>query len=1218
MAKHDIVTYNPTTQGFETDLQDNTAQIKGEGDKILSVESGSTTLFSIGADNQSISINTNLTASGDISSSVGSTGSFSVLEFTKISGDASQLTFVNETNHVSGAAQVASRISGAFDSGFEILGDLSGSVGSSGSFGKVFANHYVGDASLMTNVNEEGHFSSSAQLSSNISGSFNKGFEFDGTISGSAQSTGSFGTSIWAGQITGDASLVTNLNEDGFISSSGQLSSPISGSFQQGFLYAGNISGSMSSTASFHTISASTYVITNASFLNTPLQQLEGIVSGAVQFEDATGNSPISGAFDQGFEFSSGNISGSAQSTGSFTRLDSITISGDATQITDLPFPDGTVSSSAQIATSISGAFNAGFKFTGEISGSGISTGSFGQVWSDKYIGDFSAVDAPEDGYISSSAQIASNISGSWNSGIKFGNNVGTSSYWAGVSGSAFHYAKNATTMSINSICGSDFDYRLYEKSDLRGFRGITHPYGAESNQWAANYAAWSVAAAVITARAHDFQMGSAEAALAAGGYAPNPSDISEKFDGTVWAASATLAEVRVSGGSAGTQNAALIFGGRVSHPAESNTDRTEQYNGSTWSEVNNMSVGANGVGGLGTQNAAVVAGPMGDPAAAQVEQWNGNVWSEAASHNVNRSSFGMGGSYDAGMMAGGSPSCTCSELWDGTTWTATSGLPNGQRLLTFIGSSNAGYIAGGHAQINGGRSEDVWDGTSWYNGPNLNQARGQSSFTGAGLSTNGLMVGGKQNTNPAGVILSCTENITVGFVNTGSWYMACADGLAIDDLSGATYSFETASMAGTTLANVVSGSFQKGFEFIGNISGSVASTSSLSHFKTDTMVTSDMTIGSDFINSNISSSFTSHITKPHIIPSVGNQYYDSRQYMPPSGQLFSSGSCAEFSNGYNNADGQLSIGVDGILNISFQTSSFNQAVVPGAWSSGPDTITIAMASAVGTQNSSLFISGKDLNGGNTPTVHTQHYNGVSWRLGGNTLEDKGAQVQGQAFGIQNSAQAGPSRGAGNKLKEMQYNGVSWYIVQSMQTNRCMTGAAGTTDAGLRFGKGDSPYTGITEEWNGHTWSEVNAMGDAREGALGGGTQNAGITGGGVSSNTATELYDGNTWSEAAAHTVSAGGKDGASGGTQNNFSINLNLDKSETFNGSTWSVNPTLTIDRYQPGFAGQGSLGMVMGGSNASGNSATKDTLEWNGSFASGSFLQTKKIGATSPTIV
>ena len=943
MAKHDIVTYNPTTQGFETDLQDNTAQIKGEGNKILSVESGSTTLFSVGADNQSISINTNLTASGDISSSVGSTGSFSVLEFTKISGDASQLTFVNETNHVSGAAQVASRISGAFDSGFEILGDLSGSVRSSGSFGKVFANHYVGDASLMTNVNEEGHFSSSAQLSSNISGSFNKGFEFTGTISGSAQSTGSFGNLIWGGQITADASTVTNLNEAGFISSSGQLSSEISSSFQRGFVLEGTISGSMTSTASFHVISASTYVVTNPVLLNTPLQQIEGIISGAIQLENSIGDSPISGAFDQGFEFTR-TISGSAQSTGSFTRLDSITLSGDATQITDLPFPDGTVSSSAQIATSISGSFTSGFKFTGEISGSGISTGSFGQVWSDKYIGDFSAVDAPEDGYISGSGQIESYISGSWNSGIKFGNNVGTSSYWAGVSGSSFHYAKNATTMSISSLCGSDYDYRLFEKSDLRGYRGITFPYGAESGQFGPNYAVWSVTSALITARSNSFQFGSAEAALAAGGYAPGISDTTEKFDGASWAASATLAEVRVSGGSAGTQNAALIFGGRVSSPSEPATDRTEQYNGSTWSEVNNMTVGANGVGGLGTQNAAVVAGQIGAPSyPAQAEQWNGNVWSEVASHNDNRSSFGMGGSYDAGMMVAGSPTCTCSELWDGTTWTATSGIPNGQRDVTFIGSSNAGFLTGGHAQVNGGHSSDSWDGTVWINGPNLNQSRGQSGKSGVGLSSNGLMVGGAQNTNPAGVILSCTENITVGFVNTGSWYMACADSISVDDFSDSTYTFETASMAGTVLANVVSGSFNKGFEYSGNISGSVTSTASLSHFKADTVVTSDMTIGSDFINSNISSSFTSHITKPHIIPRVDDRYFDTKQYMPPSGQLFSSGSCAEFSNGYDAADGQLSIGVDGILNISFQTSSFNQAVIPGTWSAGPDTITMVL-----------------------------------------------------------------------------------------------------------------------------------------------------------------------------------------------------------------------------------------------------------------------------------
>ena len=122
MAKHDIVTYNPTTQGFETDLGDNNAEIKGTGNKIFSVESGSTSVFSVGIDNTSITLNSNLTSSGDISGSGITTGSFGKVVFTRISGDASQLTNVVEAGHVSGAAQVASRISGAFAAGFGVSG----------------------------------------------------------------------------------------------------------------------------------------------------------------------------------------------------------------------------------------------------------------------------------------------------------------------------------------------------------------------------------------------------------------------------------------------------------------------------------------------------------------------------------------------------------------------------------------------------------------------------------------------------------------------------------------------------------------------------------------------------------------------------------------------------------------------------------------------------------------------------------------------------------------------------------------------------------------------------------------------------------------------------------------------------------------------------------------------------------------------------------------
>ena len=53
------------------------------------------------------------TLSGSFAGDSSSSGSFGRLEFTKISGDASQMTNVNEVGHVSGAAQLATRISGA-------------------------------------------------------------------------------------------------------------------------------------------------------------------------------------------------------------------------------------------------------------------------------------------------------------------------------------------------------------------------------------------------------------------------------------------------------------------------------------------------------------------------------------------------------------------------------------------------------------------------------------------------------------------------------------------------------------------------------------------------------------------------------------------------------------------------------------------------------------------------------------------------------------------------------------------------------------------------------------------------------------------------------------------------------------------------------------------------------------------------------------------------
>ena len=69
----------------------------------------------------------------------------------------------------------------------------------------------------------------------------------------------------------------------------------------------------------------------------------------------------------KGFTFS-GEISGSVTSTGSFGRIEADFLHGDGSSIKDdLPRSTGIISSSKQIASYISGSFTSGFGYEGTI-----------------------------------------------------------------------------------------------------------------------------------------------------------------------------------------------------------------------------------------------------------------------------------------------------------------------------------------------------------------------------------------------------------------------------------------------------------------------------------------------------------------------------------------------------------------------------------------------------------------------------------------------------------------------------------------------------------------------------------------------------------------------------------------------------------------------------------------------------------------------------------
>ena len=85
----------------------------------------------------------------------------------------------------------------------------------------------------------------------------------------------------------------------------------------------------------------------------------------------------------------------------------------------------------------------------------------------------------------------------------------------------------------------------------------------------------------------------------------------------------------------AGTQTAALGFGGRTGTPGTT-TSVTESFNGSSWTSVNSLNTARRGSGGAGIQTAALYFGGS-SPGSNATESWNGTSWTSVANLNTGR-----------------------------------------------------------------------------------------------------------------------------------------------------------------------------------------------------------------------------------------------------------------------------------------------------------------------------------------------------------------------------------------------------------------------------------------------------------------------------------------------------------------------------------------------------------------------------------------------------
>mgnify|MGYP003133172479 CR=1 FL=1 len=177
-----------------------------------------------------------------------------------------------------------------------------------------------------------------------------------------------------------------------------------------------------------------------------------------------------------------------------------------------------------------------------------------------------------------------------------------------------------------------------------------------------------------------------------------------------------------------------------------------------------------------------------------------------------------------------------------------------------------------------------------------------------------------------------------------------------------------------------------------------------------------------------------------------------------------------------------------------------------------------------------------------------------------------------------------------------EYNGSSWtnLAAPSNLTDTRYTAATapdGTTTAGLIFGGNpqSSPYAGnASESWNGSVWTETNALNTAVRCEGGAGTSTAAAKFGGYytgsSVTTATEEFNGTSWSTIPAGTLNTGRAFAASCGSQTASLFVAGAPArniTEIYDGATWTTSPaTLNSGRENCGAFGTTTSAICQGG--------------------------------------
>ena len=565
------------------------------------------------------------------------------------------------------------------------------------------------------------------------------------------------------------------------------------------------------------------------------------------------------------------------------------------------------------------------------------------------------------------------------------------------------------------------------------------------------------------------------------------------------WSAGGPLSQGRDKLAGAGTQNAALAFGGSPYSSC------TEEYNGSTWTAGGTFSPGRDKLAGAGTQNAALAFG--GYSYGTCTLEYDGSTWTAGGAFPNPKQFLGGAGTQNAGLAFGGYDNGIAgatTEEYDGASWSAGGALSTAVYRLAGAGTQNAGLAFGGvDTSYNESSYTEEYNGLSWASGGSLNV--GRSELAGAGIQDAALAFGGYGDATSTEEYNGTTWEAG-GALITGRSCLAGAGAksaaLAFGGYGGGSYTATEEYSLSPVNITTFDYNESTGNTCITDLTGDTISFGNLKLSSSDSTVTFNTSIGANsWVNTTPMSisreQFASITPFTNSTLAVGGgttflsgesqEYGNSVEIFHPDTEVWSFAGNLNIGRRAHAGGGDLIIG--GFNNDISTNVSASVECYAGVWTNCSPITTGRSFLAASGYGSNAIIFGGNIVGSNGSTC-TEEYNNGTPSAGGSlnfsrTCHAGAGDNNNNALAFGGHLSSAPYYMGCTEQYDAGTN--TWSNCANMNTGRVKHTGGGTQNAALAFG--GSPYSSnTTEEFNGttNTWTTLNNLNCIRQFSAGG------------------------------------------------------------------------------------------------------------------------------------